>query len=749
MKEEILPVNGMHCASCSSIIKKRISKLPGVEKCDVNYATEKAMLTYDPAKVSIHSMNELIKPIGYSLQEEKNNGQMMGMDHSTHTGIGQSKEQKLQELSVLTQKVQLAFPLALFSFTIMIWHGLSQINLVPHFFVAMNILNVFQFIIASIVLFGTGQIYIQALLRFIQYRVANMETLVGLGIVSAYIYSSTMLLFPQIANLLNISEGLYFEATIVVTGFMLFGDYLVAKSKIQTGTALEKLIGLQAKTVLVLVDGKEVEMHIEALKVDDIFVVKPGSNIAVDGIILEGSSSIDESMITGESMPVDKKTGDVVVGSTINKYGFLTIKATKIGNDTMLARIIAMVEKAQGSRASVQNLADKIVEYFVPAVLVIAILSFVTWTFFGRVHIGFSTFIAVLVVACPCAMGLATPVAIIVAVGKAAEQGILIKNAESLQKLTTVTHILFDKTGTITNGMPVVSKIEEKEEHAFSLLASLESKSEHPLSSAVTNYAKTKNILIKNVSDFSVIEGKGLQGVIDGERYFAGSISFLKEKNILLDNDLIQTFLDDAQTPIIFANNHKALVYVGIKDTIKDGVKELIATLRQMSITTGMVSGDNKIVAHVIAKEAGIDMVFAEVLPADKAHIIKNLQKNGNTVAFCGDGVNDAPALSTANVGIAMGTGSDAAIESADITLLGGNITKVATALKLAKSTFTTIKQNLFFAFFYNALAIPVAAGALYPIFAILLSPAIEGAAMAFSSVSVVVNSLRLKSQKL
>ncbi|KKS04501.1 MAG: ATPase, E1-E2 type:Copper-translocating P-type ATPase:Heavy metal translocating P-type ATPase, partial [Candidatus Nomurabacteria bacterium GW2011_GWA2_41_25] len=551
------------------------------------------------------------------------------------------------------------------------------------------------------------------------------------------------------------------------------GKYLEAKSKLKTGDAIEKLLNLQAKTALVIQNGKEMEIPVNEVKHGDLIIVKPGAKIPVDGVITEGGSFIDESMVTGEPMPAQKKVGDNVVAATINTTGSFTFKATKVGSETLLAHIIKMVEEAQGSKAPIQALADKISSIFVPIVLIVSFIALGAWLLFGTGPLGFSqalsyglvSFVGVLVIACPCALGLATPTAIIVGVGKGAREGILIKDAATLEKLHKVDTVIVDKTGTITIGKPtlvdlVSLSINTKNEEIISILASLEKKSEHPIAHAIVNYAQDpegkgtssgarKNIPLKNVFNFESIQGKGIKGTIDGKEYFAGNAKLIEDLKLPFDNLKLEQYTAQGKTPIILATKEKVLGFVMVADEIKTESKQAVLDLHKLGIKIVMLTGDDEKAAKYMASLVGIDDIVAHVLPADKLLKIKELQEKGHIVAMAGDGVNDAPALAQADVGIAMGTGTDVAIESAGITLLGGDISKLVKAIKLSKITMRGIKQNLFWAFIYNIVGIPLAAGLFYPIFGWLLSPVFAGFAMAMSSVSVVGNSLRIKSKKL
>lgn len=616
--------------------------------------------------------------------------------------------------------------------------------------------NRLSFILATPIMFWVGQPFIQGFLRFIKYRVANMDTLVGIGTLVAYTYSSILLLFPEINTVLKAPEGLYFDVTIVVIGFITFGKYLEFRSKLKTGEAIEKLLGMQAKTALVLRGGVEIEIPVSEVVVGDTVIVKPGVKIPVDGEIIKGDSSVDESMLTGEPLPVDKVVGDKVIGGTINKQGMFHFRATVVGEGTILSQIIKMVETAQGSHAPIERLTDQISAVFVPIVLVLAIVVFATWTILGNPLLGLLSFVGILVIACPCALGLATPTAIIVGVGKAAGLGILVKNAESLEKLKAVDYIVLDKTGTLTQGQPSVTNIKSvgtmSASDALQILVSLESSSEHPLAEAIVKKAKTDKLALLPTTDFKSIPGQGLQGKVGKTLYYAGNLKLVESLGLKVDLDIIESFAEVGATPIILATPKEIIMYLGISDTLKDESVQAIKDLHKLGLKVAMLTGDHKLTAQHIAKQVGIDEIFAEVLPGEKADIIKKIQARSSRhggVAMVGDGVNDAPALATADVGIAMGTGTDVAIESAGLTLLGGNLERLPQAIRLSRLTFSVIKQNLFWAFAYNIIGIPIAGGILYPLYGLMLNPGIAGAAMAFSSVSVVTNSLRLKALRI
>jgi len=776
-KKITIPVKGMNCASCSLTIEKVLMKVDGVESCEVNYGNEKARIDFDPSKTSIDELSRKIGPFGYSLitpvkdshkmsdgtiMSNHNMDGMPGMDHSEHLGLNQSKEDKLKELAKQTVKLKFIMPITSTVFIFMIWQILSiGLPSFPKFILMDEIYNPILLIFATIALFWVGGEFLKEVIVFIKYRVSTMFTLVGIGTLTAYIYSSVVVLFPQFIQSLNLPMHTYFDVTIVVIGFVYLGKYMETKSKLETGEAIEKLLNLQAKTAIVERDGKEMEISIEEVIVGDIIIVKPGGNVPVDGNIVEGSSSIDESMITGESLPVDKAIGDEVIGGTINKQGALKFKASKIGLETLLARIIGMVDEAQGSRAPIQKLVDKISGVFVPLVLVISVVTLLAWTIIGSQFMSFpqalsiaiTCFVGVLVIACPCALGLATPTAIIVGTGIGAENGILIKDAESLEKFHKVNIIVTDKTGTITKGKPEVANIKTlsdvNEIEILKLAYSLEKNSEHPLAEAIINKAKEKNVELLKVKDFVIIEGKGLKGIIDGKEYFAGNMKLLTDLNLDFDIQQLDELTRKGQTPVIVMTKEKVLALIGIADALKDNSRETVESLHRLGLKVVMLTGDNEQTARYIADLAGINEIMAEVLPQDKARKIRELQAEGSTVAMVGDGVNDAPALAQADIGIAMGTGTDVAIESAQITLLKGDFSKVVQAIRLSRFTMSAIRQNLFWAFAFNIIGIPVAAGLLYPFWGILLNPAFAGFAMALSSVSVVSNSLRLRLKKL
>jgi len=764
MHTQTYNVKGMHCASCSSVIEKTFKKVEGVHSAEVNYGTERAKVSFDPSKTSPHDLSKHIEPLGYSLEvpETANEMGMSESEHAAHLGLNQSKKEKLAEVSDMRTKVLSAIPLAVFAAFVMGWDILAEYSIVPAMsYTLKEFFHHLLPIFATYILFVVGKPYLLGFYRFLRYGKANMDTLIGIGTVAAFLYSFTVSALEDVLSPFINVEYQYYDVTIVVITFIALGKYLEAKSKIKTGDAIEKLLNLQAKTALVVRDGKEIEISVNDVKHGDFIIVKPGAKIPVDGVITEGASFVDESMVTGEPMPAQKKIGDNVVSGTINTSGSFTFKATKVGSETLLAQIIKMVEDAQGSKAPIQALADKISAIFVPIVLVIAFLSLGTWLIVGSQYLGFSqalsfglvSFVGILVIACPCALGLATPTAIIVGVGKGAKEGILIKDAATLEKLHKVNTVVVDKTGTITKGKPTLVDIQNlsslKDDELVSILASLEKKSEHPIAHAIVNYAQEKNISISDVFNFEGIQGKGLKGEIGDTEYFAGNAKLVSDLKISFDAGKLDKFTLQGKTPVILVTKEKVLGFVMVADEIKEESVDAIKNLHALGIKVVMLTGDDEKAAKYIGSLVGIDDVVAHVLPQDKLEKIKELQSQGRIVAMAGDGVNDAPALAQADVGIAMGTGTDVAIESAGITLLGGDISKLVKAIKLSKITMRGIKQNLFWAFIYNIVGIPLAAGAFYPIFGWLLNPIFAGFAMAMSSVSVVSNSLRIKAKKL
>lgn len=763
-------VKGMHCASCSAIIEKTFKKTEGVHSAEVNYGTETAKVSFDDQKTNAHELSKKIEPLGYSLiLPTMDHGTMsaaeMGMspdEHAAHLGLKQSKEEKLKDVAGMRVKVLSAIPLAIFSIFVMGWEILSQFKALPAIpYVWSEFFHHLLPLMATYMLFVVGKPYLLGMYRFFRYGKANMDTLIGIGTTVAYLYSFAVTAFEETLRPFINVDHTYYDVTIVVIAFITLGKYLEVQSKLKTGDAIEKLLNLQAKTALVIRDGEELEIPVNQVVHGDLIIVKPAGKIPVDGILTEGTSFVDEAMVSGEPVPVEKNIGDSVVAGTINTTGAFTFKATKVGSETLLSQIVRMVQEAQGSRAPIQALADKISSVFVPSVLALAVATLGGWLLIGTSYLGFAqalsfglvSFVGILVIACPCALGLATPMAIIVGVGKGAKEGILIKDAATLEKLHKVNVVVVDKTGTITKGRPELTAIQnhsdKKDEEIIQILATLENKSEHPIAHAIVSYAKEKKLSIADVRSFEIIKGKGLKGLIDGVEYLAGNLALVKDLGLSFDSIMLEKETKEGKTPIILATKERVLATVLVADAIKPEAIEAVKNLHKLGIKVVMLTGDDKNTAEFIAKQVGIDEVVAQVLPEDKLKKIKEFQSQGKIVAMAGDGVNDAPALAQADVGIAMATGTDVAIESAGITLLHGDISKLVKAIKLSKMTMTGIKQNLFFAFIYNIVGIPLAGGLFYPIFGWLLSPVFAGLAMALSSLSVVGNALRLKAKRL
>ncbi len=757
-------VKGMHCASCAAIIEKTLKKSDGVSSVEVNYGTETATIAHDNSKITSQDLSKKIEPLGYSLAIPQT-AEAMGMsedEHAAHTGLSQSKEEKLAELSSMKRMLYSAIPIAAISVVVMTWEILVKTAVLPEMpEVVEEFIHHLMPILATYILFIVGKPYLLGFYRFLRFGKANMDTLIGIGTSVAFLYSFIVTALEEtLAPFIDVGST-YYDVTIVVITFIALGKFLEMRSKLKTGDAIEKLLNLQAKTARVVRNGEEISISVSDVVHGDVVVVKPGEKIPVDGILEDGDSYVDEALVTGEPVPVHKEKGDSVVAGTINTTGSFTFKATKVGSETMLSQIIRMVEHAQGSKAPIQALADKISAVFVPVVLGLAFLALILWLAVGTQFLGFSaalsyglvSFVGILVIACPCALGLATPTAIIVGVGKGAREGILVKDAATLEKLYRVDTVVVDKTGTLTKGKPELTSVQNfsdlTDDELVGIVASLEKKSEHPIAHAVVAYAEAKHIALSSVDVFEAVKGKGVRGKIHNEEYFAGNAKLLSDLGISFDADTIVQETKKGNTPVLVASRKNLLGVVMVSDAIKPEAQQAIKELHARKIKIVMLTGDDRNTAQHIASELGIDEVVAEVLPEDKLTKIRELQSEGHIVAMAGDGVNDAPALAQADVGIAMATGTDVAIESAGITLLHGDIGKLVQAINLSKITMRGIKQNLFWAFFYNVVGIPLAGGLFFPFFGWMLSPVFAGFAMAMSSVSVVGNSLRIKTKKL
>ncbi|MED0969538.1 heavy metal translocating P-type ATPase [Bacillus paramycoides] len=726
-------VSGMTCAACANRVEKRLNKLDGVSKATVNFALESATVEFNPDEISVNEMKSTITKLGYKL-EVKSDEQNSSTDH------------RLQEIERQKKKFIISFVL---SFPLL-WAMVSHFSFTSFIYLPDMLMNPWvQLALATPVQFIIGgQFYIGAY-KALRNKIANMDVLVALGTSAAYFYS-VYLSIQSIGSSEHMTD-LYFETSAVLITLIILGKLFEAKAKGRSSEAIKKLMGLQAKTATVVRDGTEMKILIEEVVAGDIVYVKPGEKIPVDGEIVEGKSAIDESMLTGESIPVDKTIGDVVIGSTMNKNGFLKVKATKVGRDTALAQIIKVVEEAQGSKAPIQRVADQISGIFVPVVVGIAIITFVVWMVFvtpGDFGGALEKMIAVLVIACPCALGLATPTSIMAGSGRSAEYGILFKGGEHLEATHRLDTIILDKTGTVTNGKPTLTDVivadgfEEKE--ILKLVGAAEKNSEHPLAEAIVEGIKEKGIDIPSSETFEAIPGFGIESVVEGKKLLIGTRRLMMKFNIDIEevSKSMEELEREGKTAMLIAIDKEYAGIVAVADTVKDTSKAAIARLKKMGLDVVMITGDNTQTAQAIAKQVGIDHVIAEVLPEGKAEEVKKLQASGKRVAMVGDGINDAPALATADIGMAIGTGTDVAMEAADITLIRGDLNSIADAIFMSKMTIRNIKQNLFWALAYNGLGIPIAAFG-------FLAPWVAGAAMAFSSVSVVLNALRLQRVKL
>ena len=726
------PVLQMTCASCAVSVESIIKSQAGVVDANVNYANAKVSVEFIPSLIQVESLRKVVQSIGYDL-----------MIDESKSGEETVENIQKENFNKLKKKTYWALALSV------------PVVVIGMFFMDMPFANEIMWVLSTPVLFWLGRDFYINAWKQAKHRSANMDTLVALSTAVAYIFSVFNTLFPQFWHERGLHAHVYFEAASVIIGFILLGKLLEEKAKGNTSSAIKKLMGLQPKTVTIIHDGgHQMEMSIEQVEIGNTIVVKPGEQIAVDGTVIHGNSYVDESMLSGEPIPILKNETDKVFAGTINQKGSFQFKADKVGSETMLAHIIKMVQDAQGSKAPVQKMVDKIAGVFVPIVIVIAIASFIVWNIFGGDN-GFTqgllALITVLVIACPCALGLATPTAIMVGVGKGAEKGILIKDAESLELAKKVNTVILDKTGTITEGKPIVTNDFWTDENLLlkQILLSIEKQSEHPLAEAVVSHLKGQNTI--SITQFESITGKGAKAEIDGETYFIGNKRLIEENEILIENAVVEKanqWGNEAKTVIWFANTKKVIAILAIADQIKTTSQKAIAELQKTGIEVYMLTGDNEMTAKAVSEKVGIKHYKAEVLPEHKAAFVKQLQEQGKVVAMVGDGINDSTALAQADVSIAMGKGSDIAMDVAKMTIISSDLMKIPEAIHLSKSTVRTIKQNLFWAFIYNLIGIPIAAGILYPINGFLLNPMIAGAAMALSSVSVVSNSLWLKYKK-
>jgi len=736
----LLPVLGMSCASCVGRVQSALNTTPGVIEATVNFATEKASIEYIPHLVKIKDLAKATAAIGYTLVEVEEEQLVDKEAQARQTEFRRLKNKFLTGLLLVA-------PL----FLLVHWQNLGLSAILP---LSGQTNFMLQLLLQTPVQFWVGWQFYKGAVAAARHRTSDMNTLIAVGTSAAYLYSILATFFPQLFAAEGLTPKVYYDTAGAIIVLILLGRLLEARAKGQTSEAIKKLIGLQAKTATVVVNGEVHEIPVEQVLIGDTVVVKPGEKIPLDGVLLEGHSSVDESMVTGESMPVEKTAGDEVVGATINKTGTFKFKATKVGKDTMLAQIIKMVEEAQGSKPPIARLVDVIASYFVPAVIGIAAITFFIWYFFGPVPAltyAVLNFVAVMIIACPCALGLATPTSIMVGTGKGAEHGVLIRGGEALETAHKLNAIVLDKTGTITKGEPAVTDILIAEGHQsediLRLAASAEKSSEHPLGEAILKRAREDDLALKDPGDFNAIPGHGIEATIEGKNVLLGNTKLMNDRDIDLQDlpQQAEALSGEGKTPMWVAVDGKIAGIIAVADTLKETSKAAIGALRHLGLEVIMLTGDNRRTADAIAGQIGIDRTLAEVLPDGKANEIKKLQAENRKVAMVGDGINDAPALAQADVGFAIGTGTDVAMESSDITLISGDLTGVVTAIALSKATIRNIKQNLFWAFAYNTILIPVAAGILFPFFGILLNPIFAAAAMALSSVTVVTNALRLR----
>lgn len=760
--KKTFPIRGMHCASCVYTIEKALGKIDGITQAFANLANSKATITYNPHKVTDQMIEDAVEGVGYkAVVKPEMNMRQHGQEHD------HSRPDDLKNLKIKTF-------VSLILAALIVWGSFPVLmSTAPLIF--RNFLV--QLILATPVQLWAGWEFYKAAIPALKHRQANMDTLVAIGTTVAFAFSIFVVFFPQYITRLGVEPMPYFDVSTVIIALILLGRYLEAKAKSHTSDAIKKLLGLAAKTARVIRKGKEFDLPIDQVVVGDMIRVRPGEKIPVDGIIVEGVSSIDESMVTGESIPVDKIVGNLVIGATINKTGSFVFRASKVGSETMLSQIIKLVEEAQGSKAPIQKMADVISSYFVPTVIVLAALTFIVWLFFGpqpTVLFALFNMIAVLIVACPCAMGLATPTAIMVATGLGAQNGILIKDAASLELADKIGTIVFDKTGTLTRGKAEVTdiietrimkhrtlNIEHGKQEILKLAASLEKNSEHSLADAIIRAAEKEKVILRVTEKFKAIPGFGIEGYIDGKKIMLGNLKLMQKEKIPVEQNKnqIEKLQKQGKTVMLLVIDNVLSGIIAVADSLKETAKEMVSLLKDMNIAVYMITGDNKATAQAIAKEVGIDKdkIYAEVLPAEKEAHIKRLtshmthvtHKSHRLVAFVGDGINDAPALAAADVGIAMASGTDVAMEAAGITLVNKDLKTIVKAINLSKKTMRTIKLNLFWAFGYNIVLIPIAMGILYPFSKILMDPIFASAAMAMSSISVVGNSLLLKKTKI
>ena len=740
-----LPIANMHCSSCVVRIELEVGMTPGVIKAEANSLTNAVEVEYQPEKSSIGAIEAAIERAGYRVAKPN---PAAAAEAGDPEAVAQTAEYDL-----LMRKFWFA---AAISVPVMV---LSYPDLIPGLREWMPMGSTTRRIVWAIlgvmtlpVMVWSGSQFFTGMWDALKHRAANMHTLIAIGVSAAYLYSVVAVAFPGLFPRMEFAEA-FWDVVTVVIALVVLGLALEIKAKGRTSEAIKKLINLQAKTARVIRDGKEIEIPVEEVLLGEVLVVKPGDKIPVDGELTDGSSAIDESMVTGESMPVEKKSGDEVIGGTLNKTGSFKFRATKVGNDTALASIIRLVKDAQGSKAPIQRVVDTVSGYFVPSVMILAIIAFMVWYLIGpEPRFIYSTIVLVttLIIACPCALGLATPTSLTVGIGKGAENGILIRSGDALQSAERLVAIILDKTGTITKGEPSLTDVvapNGDEATVLKLAASLERGSEHPLGEAIVKGAESRKVAVLDAKDFAAIPGFGVSGMVEGRSVLLGNAKLMRDRSIAIDALIGESerLAGEGKTPMYVAADGQALGLVAVADTVKPDSKTAIAILQRLGLEVVMLTGDNERTAKAIARQVGIERVLADVLPQDKAHEVQKLQLEGKRVGMVGDGINDAPALAQADVGFAIGTGTDVAIEASDVTLIKGSLMGVATAIEISKATMNNVRQNLVGAFGYNTLGLPIAMGALYPFLGILLSPLIAAAAMAFSSVTVVTNANRLR----
>ncbi len=738
LQKTTVSVGGMTCAACVRRVEKALKALPGVKDASVNLASSKATLTHVPGAAGLDTLKRVLDETGY---------QFLGVaGESEEDPIEAARRKELREL-----KIKLAAGVGL--------SVLIHIGSMPHWFpfvrsIPHEYLLPILFVMTTPVVFWVGSRFFLGAWKAALQKTTDMNTLVAVGALSAYLYSTALMVFPSFFASAGVAPHPYFDGAAMIITLILLGRLLEARAKGKTSAAIKRLMGLKPKTARVVRNGGEVDVPIELVAPGDVIMVRPGERVPTDGKVVSGMSAVDESMLTGESLPVEKGPGTEVFGGTINKSGTFTFEATKVGAETALAQIIRLVEEAQGSKAPIQRMADTVASVFVPVVFAIAIVTFVVWYFvvpdplFSRALLNF---VSVLIIACPCAMGLATPTAVMVGTGLGAEKGILIKGGESLEKAYKLDTIVFDKTGTLTRGKPEVIDVVPADgrdvKEVLQIAVSIEAVSEHPLAESIVERARSEGLVRLPVEGFEALSGLGVRGIVQGKHALLGNLRLMEQQGVHLNGLDVQAerLWSEGKTSVFVAEEHSVVGIIGISDVPRDSARETVETLKRMGLKVVMITGDNEKTARAVADKLGIGDVLAEVLPGDKAAEIRRLQEEGRIVAMVGDGINDAPALTTADIGIAIGAGTDVAIESSDITLIKNDLRLVPSAMKLSFTTMKVIKQNLFWAFFYNSLGIPIAAGVLYPFFGILLNPVFAAAAMALSSVSVVSNSLRLR----